>query len=92
VALTCFLTGGRIAAAGTVTVAFVHPETYTDADVNYGSGMKAEEPTPTQLGRYVESLGTRYLGPGQSVAIEVMHIDLAGWFQARFVARIPAPA
>jgi hypothetical protein len=81
-ALVCFLEGGRMTSAGqVVSVTFVHPETYTDADPNYGSGMKAEQSTLTELGRYIELLGARYLGPGQSVSIDVADIDLAGEFE-----------
>src|ERR687887_2893411 len=77
--LASFLVASTVpATAGMVTVSFVHPETYTDASLTDGYGMKAELWTLDEIGRYLESLGARYLGPQQALTLEVLNIDLAG--------------
>jgi hypothetical protein len=69
------------AKAATVTVSFIHPETYTDAAWSGGYSIKAEQPTLDEISRYLETLGDRYLGPGQALAIEVLNVDLAGQYE-----------
>jgi hypothetical protein len=64
--------------AGTVHVSFVHPETYTDASLSGGYGIRAEQWTLDEIGRYLENLGARYLAPEQVLTLEVLNVDLAG--------------
>lgn len=64
-----------------VTVAFMHPETYPDIDLNGGYGTNSEQATLKEIARFLERLGTRYLPPGQVLSIEVTNIDLAGQYQ-----------
>jgi DUF3016 family protein len=78
-ALACFLTASAGPAnAGTVAVSFVHPETYTDASLSGGYQAPGERWTLDEIGRYLESLGTRYLKPQQLLTLEVLNVDLAG--------------
>ena len=64
--------------AGSVRVSFVHPETYTDASLSGGYGVRTEQWTLDEFGRYFESLGAHYLGPEQVLTLEVLNVDLAG--------------
>jgi hypothetical protein len=80
--LASFLTTSTVPAlAGTVTVSFVHPETYSDAGLRGGYGPTAERWTLDQIGQCLKSLGARYLGPQQVLTLEVLNIDLAGKFE-----------
>jgi hypothetical protein len=77
--LASFLTTSTVPVlAGTVTVSFVRPEDYADASLSDGYGLKGEAWTLDEIGRYLESLGTRYLGPRQVLTLEVLNVDLAG--------------
>ena len=64
--------------AGAVQVSFLHPGTYTDASLSGGYGARAEQWTLGEIGRYLESLGARYLGAEQVLTLEVLNVDLAG--------------
>jgi hypothetical protein len=76
--LTCLLmTSITPAIAGTVTVSFIHPDTYTDASLSGGYGTKADQWTLGEIGRYLESLGGG-LGPQQVLTLDVLNVDLAG--------------
>ena len=65
-------------AAAQVTVTFVTPEHYTDAANRFGSGLSLRV-TLAEMRRLFEELGGQVLRPGQSLAIEVLDIDLAGY-------------
>lgn len=67
--------------AANVTVSLIHPETYTDAAWSGGYGARAEQPTLDEISRCLETLGARYLGPGQTLTIEVLNVDLAGQYE-----------
>jgi hypothetical protein len=70
-----------------VNVSFIHPENYTDASLQGGYGLSAEEATLKELGHFLESLGPRYLKSGQVLTLEVLNIDLAGrieWWGRNF--------
>lgn len=58
-----------------ITVRFVGVERYSDADAG-SSGSHKE--TINVLRRHLDALGSRYLGSGQDLAVEVLDIDLAG--------------
>lgn len=69
-------------AAGTATVTFVNPEKYTDA------GYSRETPTARDLTalqrdleKHFQKLAERHLADGETLAIEVLDVDLAGRFQ-----------
>jgi hypothetical protein len=73
--------------AETVNVSFIHPENYTDASLQGGYGLSAEEATLKELGHFLETLGPRYLKSGQVLTLEVLNIDLAGrieWWRRNF--------
>ncbi len=73
------------AVAGTVTVSFIHPETYTDASLSGGYETKADQWTLDEIGHYLESLGAR-LAPQQVLTLDVLNVDLAGkieWWRRR---------
>lgn len=65
---------------GNVNVRFVAPERYTDAENRSGSGLSLRV-TLAEMRRLFESLGNRVLAPGQSLDIDVLDIDLAGFDQ-----------
>ena len=58
-----------------LTVRFVGAERYSDAEA--GSNGSRKE-TLSELRRAFDTLGARYLKPGQDLSIEVLDIDLAG--------------
>ncbi len=63
------------AAAGTVNVVFVHPETYTDAreweERDSSANLQA-------LSDYLQWLGKKYLPADQNLQVDVLNVDLAG--------------
>jgi hypothetical protein len=61
-------------AAGLVEVSFVEPGKYIDA----GSSSVDIERTTKALGAYLKKLGSD-LPDGQTLQIEILDIDLAGW-------------
>jgi hypothetical protein len=70
------------ASASNVTVAFVHPEAYSDglfADGDRGVGNA----TLDELTRYLERLGSQSLAPGQVLKVEVLGFTRAGMFDPR---------
>ncbi len=67
-----------VAADAPVTVRFVHPDGYTDSDLRGGFGKAARAPTLDAIAKILRDLGARHLRAGQSLAIEVLDIDLAG--------------
>lgn len=80
VALGALLAGAwpTAQAAGTVSVRFTDPARYTDA----GRRDRFDrQPTLEALARHLEKLGARSLPDGQTLAVEVLDIDLAGEFR-----------
>lgn len=65
-------------AAAQVSVTFVDPERYTDAESRFGSGLTLRV-TLAEIRRLFTELGDRVLRPGESLAITVLDIDLAGY-------------
>ncbi|AWN36261.1 DUF3016 domain-containing protein [Methylobacterium radiodurans] len=66
------------AAAQEVTVRYVAPERFTDAENRYGSGQSLRA-TLAEMTRIFEEAGRRRLAPGDGLAITVLDIDLAGF-------------
>lgn len=67
------------AGAGTLTIYFLHPETYTDG--TYSGSLVSErdrQEVQSGLARHLESLAERELPAGMALDIEVINIDLAG--------------
>jgi hypothetical protein len=62
-----------------VRVRFVNPERYTDAESSAGGRAG----TLAEFRAYLETLGSRYLAPGQAMSIDILDIDLAGQYQPR---------
>jgi len=62
-------------AAGTVEVTYIKPQTFADA----GQWARDVAATQAKLTKYLQSLGENYLPDGQSLSIEVIDIDRAGW-------------
>ena len=69
------------AAPGTLSVTFVHPESYTDASYHdsYGSDRQVLD----EINRHLEKLAARQLPEGYTLNIEVLDIDLAGYVDWR---------
>jgi Protein of unknown function (DUF3016) len=79
--LACILiTAARPAGAETI-VSFAYPEQFTDAALDGGSGLAAEQPTLSAIAGYLVTLGASELGPHQTLTVEVTNIDLAGQFE-----------
>jgi hypothetical protein len=58
-----------------VTVRFINPDRYSDADIVDASSREANL---AEFRRHFEELGRRYLAPGQTLTIDIVDIDLAG--------------
>jgi hypothetical protein len=76
--LSFWLATATPAIAGSMTVSFINPETYTDASLSNGYGPKADQSTLAEIGRYLEGLGARFLKPGEILSLKVLNVDLAG--------------
>jgi hypothetical protein len=67
----------------TVDVAFVNPEKFTDS-----SNQRWEmQSTLDALAQHMKRTGDRYIAANETLKIEVLDLDLAGW--ARFGGRAP---
>jgi hypothetical protein len=64
-----------------VTVRFDHPDQYTDLQLSNGSMPKVKADLMNQLEKYLKTLGDQYLPKGDSLAIAVENIDMAGGFE-----------
>ena len=61
----------------TVDVAFVNPERFTDA-----SNERSElDSNLKSLAEHMRKAGERYIAPNETLRIEVLDVDLAGWSQ-----------
>jgi hypothetical protein len=61
-----------------VKVNFVNPEKFTDASF---PGGRDRERTLGQIEKVFQNLGEQHLPAGQTLTIDVLDVDLAGWFQ-----------
>jgi len=70
------------AATPNVEVNYIQPDKFRDASLR-GDGYErgADEYVMKQLRSYLQSLGTRYLQPGQTLRIDIKDIDLAGRYE-----------
>jgi hypothetical protein len=73
------------AAAPAVEVSFSHAERFIDA----GDGPRDTRITETVLAQHLQSLGKRWLAPGEQVQIVITDVDLAGRVNPMRMA--PAP-
>jgi hypothetical protein len=62
-------------ALAAVDVSFTNPDSYTDIEASNGGERKD---TLDELSRHMKRLGDRYLTHGETLAIEVLDVDLAG--------------
>lgn len=67
------------AAAGTASVAFMHPENFTDASLVRNVPANADSPALLGIRRHIQRLAAR-LPADQALAVEVLDVDLAGLF------------
>lgn len=65
-----------------VNVRFVNPGRYTDAGLYDGSRASVE----AALRAHLDRLGKRYLAPGQTLNIDIVDIDLAGYIDPMLYA------
>jgi hypothetical protein len=61
-----------------VTVRFVAPERYTDADDRYGSGPGLRG-TLAEIRRIIAASALRVMGPDETLSVDVLDIDRAGF-------------
>ncbi len=64
-----------------VAVAYDNPADFTDAKLYYGFGKKPDQYVLRDLTRHFDKLSQRYLAPGQDLKVEILDIDLAGYFR-----------
>jgi hypothetical protein len=69
---------GAMAANATMRVTFVHPERFSDASFDRGYAWGPDEPALSRLKAHLEALGAKHLRPDQTLAIEILDVDLAG--------------
>ena len=83
-----------------VEVIYDKPEQFRDASLDsHGYERGADEYVMTELRKYLEQLGKRYLPPGQTLRIDIRDLDLAGryepWhpqaYEIRFMREITWP-
>ncbi len=101
-----FVTAGLLAAlaapasAADLAVAFVHPETYTDAAYSHSLASERDRAeVQRDIEQHLQRLAERSLPAGDALRIEVLDIDLAGHFEpfrfrgadVRIVRDISAP-
>jgi len=68
------------AAAATVAVHFIEPENYTEPAFHLGvGGARSPKNVMFEINRTLQKLGDRYLPPGQTLTIDVLNIQLAGY-------------
>lgn len=76
--LACCVVGLAMVAgaarSGSVEVAFVHPESFTDVRDN----NRETAANLLAISEYLHALGQKYLPPGQSLHVDVLNVDLAG--------------
>lgn len=76
--LACWVVGLAVVAgaarAGSVEVAFVHPESFTDVRDN----NRETAANLLAISEYLHVLGQKYLPPGQLLQVDVLNVDLAG--------------
>lgn len=65
---------GAAHGAGNVDVAFLHPERFSDA----GDPGASRDRNLGMISQHLQRLGERHLAPGQTLAVEVLNVDLAG--------------
>ena len=91
--LRTFLAAGLLVAAGvasaaTVSVTFVQPEKFTDAGHSRGRATEQELADLQQdMQQHLQRLADRKLAAGDTLAVEVLDIDLAGDFNSLRFAR-----
>ena len=70
-------------AQSAVVVTFVDPDRYTDVSNDRFEAKSALD----ALEQHMKKLGERYLGADETLRVEVLDVDLAGW--ARWAGRAP---
>ncbi|TXN60622.1 DUF3016 domain-containing protein [Methylobacterium sp. WL6] len=81
-ALTGLALGGP--AVAQVGVRYVAPERFTDAEDRWASSGRSLRLTLAEMTRIFQDLGSRRLGPDESLDIAVLDIDLAGYERPGF--------
>jgi hypothetical protein len=61
--------------AETVNVSFIHPESYTDAGLQGGYGLRPSKAPSKNSVIFLESLRPRDLKSGRVLALEILKID-----------------
>lgn len=73
-AVSALVIGSAAHAAGKVDVEMVNPQRFADS-----GGWNRGDANLETISRYLRQLGTQYLPAGQSLKIEVLDVDLAGY-------------
>lgn len=81
-AIAALLVAGSASGARTpVHVSFDHPDQFTDAGLHGGQAARSRAETLRAVTDILQTLGDRYLQPGQVLKIDVRDIDLAGRYE-----------
>jgi hypothetical protein len=72
---------GARAAESAVAISFHEPGHFTDAALYGGSGDKARAVVLNALRERLNALGGRYFGPGQTLKLDILDVDLAGRYE-----------
>ena len=75
------LAGPAVAEVG---VRYVAPERFTDAEDRWGASGRSLRTTLAEMTRIFQELGSRRLGPDESLDVTVLDIDLAGYERPGF--------
>ena len=70
-----------ISAPAAVSVSFIEPESYSDANLDGSYRAQAGDKGLNDIQRHLEMLGERYLASGQELRVEILDIDLAGRYE-----------
>lgn len=62
-----------------VKVRFVHPERFSASAYPNGGGAFSPQNVMSELGRTLRRLGNQYLSPGETLTVDVLNIQLAGY-------------
>lgn len=68
-------TAGSVSASGVVDVSFADSQRFTDA----GTTRWEEDGNLQALASHFKKMGQRYLRDGETLKVEVLDVDLAGW-------------
>ena len=80
-ATSCTNVGTSSGGGGTVEVNFQSPEEFTDMNRTYSALKGADRGYLSELQRYIEQRGANRIPAGQTLAVTISDVDMAGQFE-----------